>query len=542
MMQNSKFFSLLKYNFIQMLRFDKTRYKKSSIIAIILAFLYILGITFSMVISSIIGLSPIYVKEGLSIQFINIVYIAIEIVLMIFSFFLIINSLYFSKENKILMTLPIKYSTIYFSKMVSIYIYLCAISFLLVMSSSITFGIMYNMSFFFYLFSFLSVFILPIYSICISSFIVFIVINFLSLIKNNRIVTYILSFLLIGFAMFLYYYFIKKTMMLDLSETSNISLSVESKNILNILGKIFFFNTSIIHLEFLDNFGINLLLFVAGILLFLLLIYLLSSLCFEKGVKSVNENSQNSGEIKSNYDTKSIKIALLKKDLKDIFRNNILLYYIVIEIAFPALFMLILNIDSVSMKNMGSISIILSISFLLFMGSSIDIVALSSFTREGSEFYLTKTLPIPLKVLGDTKCKTAIIFSIISAIVSSISLLIVGMVNFWQMFLVLIISSLYFVANTYFCVLFDAQNPKLIYDNIAHALQNNINSLKAMGTSMIGAMIPILSFFILLRFSLQVDLVVLISLLISLIFGIIFLIIAHMIYSKNIEKTLNNIN
>ena len=107
------------------------------------------------------------------------------------SIFESLNSLYFSKDLKILLRMPIKNRNIVNAKLINMIVSEYQMEFIMLAIPMIVFGIIMGVKWYFYLFVSLILLVLPVIPIVVSSVIIAIIMRLINCIKNKNKVMYI---------------------------------------------------------------------------------------------------------------------------------------------------------------------------------------------------------------------------------------------------------------------------------------------------------------------------------------------------------------
>ncbi len=173
------------------------REKMLSFIAFGIVFL---SLAISMVVVSFYVISRFQIINQ-EFTYINILLLMNFIILFAKSVFECVNSLYFSKDLKSLLRMPIKSRDIVHAKLINMIISEYQMEFIMLAIPMIIYGILTKASFIFYLYSLIILLILPVIPIILSSLIISVIMRFTNIIKDKNQVMYIaiiLTILLVG--------------------------------------------------------------------------------------------------------------------------------------------------------------------------------------------------------------------------------------------------------------------------------------------------------------------------------------------------------
>lgn len=127
---------------------------------------------------------------------------------------------------------------------------------------------------------------------------------------------------------------------------------------------------------------------------------------------------------------------------------------------------------------------LIGLGFILFTGG-MNLVASTSVSREGNNFWIAKMIPVSAEqqVLG--KFYSGYIVSVISTVVSDAILITFVGLSIPRAFAVLVIGLLASVSMTAFSLLLDLAHPKLVWNNPQEAMKQNTNGLLGMLISLV---------------------------------------------------------
>ena len=178
-------------------RDNKNKISKREIFLNAISFIIVFGF-----LALIMGIISIYVTIKLSeieqtYAFINILLLLNFILLFAKSIFESLNVLYFSKDLKVLLRLPLKSKDILNAKLINMIVSEYEMEIIMLAIPMIVYGIYTNVSLIFYLYMIIILIILPVIPILITSFIIAIIMRFTNSIKNKNKAMYITIFVAI---------------------------------------------------------------------------------------------------------------------------------------------------------------------------------------------------------------------------------------------------------------------------------------------------------------------------------------------------------
>ena len=386
--------------------------KRQSFLSVI-SFLIVFGsLAISMIIISY-GITKKLIEINQEYMFINILLLMDFGILFVKSIFESLNVLYFSKDLKLLLRLPLKPSNIVNSKMLKMIESEYQMEIIMLAIPMIVFGILTNVKALFYLYTFIILIILPIIPIVLSSTIIAIIMRFTNIIKNKNKVMYIAIFLglllldaIIGLG----------NSKVDVSVNSIREQVLEVNGLANSLASQFVLIKPIMNA--LQNYSTlegtkNIIIYSLGsIIAYICSIFIISPIYLKGAIGTTingeRANIKEENELTINdFKSSSSKKAYIKKEFNTMQRSPIFfLQCILLPIIYPiAIFIVVaffvmlaklLGVDLAeklkSQINSGfGQAIFISIAQIFFMMNFASIIAIS---KDGFGAILTKVLPI----------------------------------------------------------------------------------------------------------------------------------------------------
>lgn len=159
--------------------------------AIITAFIYFVFYVLSFL--RLVSLLP-----GIPQNFIDVIITLLLLLSIIVCSFGLVKTLYFAKDNFILLTLPQSRTKVFFSKLVVYYIYELTRNFNYILPLFVAYGIINNLPFYFYLWIIVAMFIYTLIPVAIGALLSIPLMYIQSFVKSYRILEYILVSLAVG--------------------------------------------------------------------------------------------------------------------------------------------------------------------------------------------------------------------------------------------------------------------------------------------------------------------------------------------------------
>ena len=444
-----------------------------------------------------IGASIYVTKELAEIEqtyaFVNILLLMNFFLLFAKSIFESLNVLYFSKDLKVLLRMPIKSKDILNSKLFDMIISEYEMELIMLAIPMIIYGIYTNVGVMFYIYMIAILLILPVIPISITSFIISIIMRFTNKIKNKSkamYVTIIIAVLAVGVVTtgFEFNSNFSTTEFEDIILTENALAEkiadsfVLIKPIMNIL------------LNYDNINGLkNLCIYVIESFVCYKILVLIMSKIYLKGAIGATINS---GKGK-NYLQKELSLndfrktnknkSYFLKELKILCRTPIFfIECIIMPIAYPIIVFAVMAVfisfaNSIGVDALADFynrltmvygqAIFISIGQVFYMMNFCSIIAVS---RESKNAIITKYIPIKLSKQFNLKISVGIIINMISSILVSVAyyVCIKNLVYAIMMFIILIFVNL---ICEKFKLLIDLKSPKISWDNEYTMMKQNTN-------------------------------------------------------------------
>lgn len=448
----------------------------------LIATIYIIGIFGVVALSAITEIARTEAGYTVMIQ----LFLGMGIFLLIFYMVAFMSAIFYSNEVKMLMTLPIKRENILFAKALSmglifyiIYgIYACFVY------------IPYAKAGFNDVAKILPVIMLVIgsvnFEIAVITIVVSVLMRYLNQFRSTKYIFQVVGFtLLMGFSIGIQF-------IVNSAVTKNLAVSGGIEKIAKWVPQIFFLK---VILE--KNIGIAIITGILAMVLGSVVLYIFSKASTGFVFKAINlENSKDSHKkhVKAMANTKeSVAKTLMKRDLLNVLKTPIYIF----NIGIGGLLIVVFGAVGIfsSVKNTGvipkfgmlsdfvdsifttpSVEIIISAGAFFFLASIVSLTsntALTSFTREGRQIWLTQTLPISAKEQVKGRVRASMVLQGLNMIPSVV--IVFFLVGFRPMTavgaLVGIFIGMFFIANL--AMIVGSIKPKLDWDNPQQAVKRN---------------------------------------------------------------------
>jgi len=318
-----------------------------------------------------------------------------------------------------------------------------------------------------------------------------------SFFKNKGVLASIVVLILAGGAFTLYFLFIQALNSGDLFyniEEHTYTLSRIFTPVANVVYPLFalsraMLGTPTFNLAIGLSVFINLVIFFVSIAALLTLSMLITNLAYKKSAASFLENKKATTKSSDKFVAGSASGAFIKKEIKDIIRQPAFAFNILLPIIIAPIIIVVMVFSTSAVTNdiaenispqlEAQIMWFTSFLFLLMFAINFNTGAMSSITREGKAFHISKLIPVPYKVQIRAKLIVNLSISLIACLFSlaAISILQFDIIN---LAFALVVSAVMAYGFTCFAMSNDLRKPKLDWVTPNQAFKSNLTSLISM--------------------------------------------------------------
>lgn len=424
--------------------------------------------------------------------FINIILLIMIVFLFSRSVFESLNNLYFSKDLKIFLRMPIKPLQLVKSKIKNMIVSEYLMELMLLASPIIVYGIIMNVNYIFYIYSAIILLLLPIIPIVLTSLITATIMRFTNVIKNKTQVQYITVFII----------FVILGIITSLFSTGEgFSTDIFTERMLQVNGLIELISdyfvilkpimNSLLYYQELSGL-INIVIFAAeSIICYYVMTWIISKV-YLKGAIGATINGSIKDRIidvklkPEDFKPQNSKIAYLSKELKQIIRTPIFcMQCIIFPVVFVGLpvFALIAFARSIGLDFLADaqqnilkpigVVICVCIAQVLYIMNFTSITAIS---REGKSAKLMKTIPIGLYNQFRYKLYPGLIANgIIAIIITAFYGLFMPEFNFILVLTLFVVLIELCLLEEKIMVLIDLNAPKITWTSEYTMMKENVN-------------------------------------------------------------------
>ena len=455
--------------------------------SIVFLFLSIMMILFSYIVTKQL------IKINQAYAFVNILLLMNFFILFAKSVFESLNVLYFSKDLKILLRMPIYPKDILHAKFFNMIISEYQMEVIMLGIPMIVYGILTKVNFLFYIYMFLVLLILPIIPILLTSLVIAIIMRFTNFIKNKNKVLYItmiISMFLMGFVTMIF----SNNQTISVSGFRNIILKTNglAESIADYFILIKPIMNTLLNYDNIDGLKKLILYYLESIICYFIIIFIISKIYLKGAIgTTINSDKNTKCEFKElnlkDFESKKISKTYIIKEWKTLLRTPIfciecvimpLLYPICILaiVLFLMQFAKLVGLDliesfkSIVNSSLG-ISIFLIVGQVFYMLNFSSIIAIS---RDSNNAILIKFLPIDLYKQFKIKIRIGILINTLASLIVSIAFLIFTK-NLLFTFIIFLSLCFINVIGEKCKLLIDLQNPQMNWNSEYTMMKQNTN-------------------------------------------------------------------
>lgn len=476
----------------------KTKKNRWQIIIFAIAMLSLIP-TYIMMIKGVSLLYNAYRQIGQQSYFLMMGILASQGIVLFFGIMYVMSKYYFSNDLVHLVPLPIKPSYILGSKFVTIMVSEYITSLPIFLPFAIIFGIQGNLGIIYWIYTILIALTLPILPLALASILVMVFMKYTNIKGKKDLFRVVMAVIFMVIVIYLQLT-LQKVMSGALTQGEDFffNLARDANLLVKKLGVIsppakwgaFAMTNSS------KTIGISNLLYfiISGVLSFVVMIFLSEKLFFGGLIGNI-EASASKGRGKKKEASKSSNVtkpylALAKKELIMLFKTPIYLLnsiggVIIIPIVLffsiksgdesmaPLLDVLYSNMDIVFLGLIG---------FIAFYGI-LNNVGTTTFSREGKNFWIQRTLPIKVKDQIKGRILASLAIQLLGSIILLIIVSLIIKLSIINLLLVAILGILASIPLTQLGMIIDITRPLLTWTNPQQAMKQNLNVLIAMGVA-----------------------------------------------------------
>lgn len=512
-----QFFTLFKINFRYYTLPDfsdkKSRNKYIALIAL-------LGLCFLLPIAGLFmtlyATATLAFQQGGTVEMLSGVFCISQISVLFLSAFSYISSMFFAKDNEIMLNLPVPQTTVFFSKLLVSYVNELLISTVIVLPATVITAVAaaqagVALGAEFYVLIPVAVLLLPLLPMLVLSIVSFpiaVVIQKLS--KRPVLGAIVQAVFIIAFVAAVYY----------VSYSTSYSAGEGTDNAVNIetffapMAKVNVFATMLSKAMFGVNTVGNFFAFLGSTAGFALVAGGLSVLFYKKALQSSVEGGggkkRTVKEVRE-AGVRSADKAFLLTDIKYLLRDTSVTVNTILSLVMPALlvflctFMTARSIESSlqaaaeagespegqSFMSTSYLSLAMSVMMAGWFCSGTNLFSTVGFSLERENFAVIKTLPLSFEKIFYVKLGAATVVTVVSSVIAAIVTVVVAKLTVWDCLLMAVLLSVYGAAINAFALLRDLKAPRFNWVTVKELTKNNFHTLIPMLVSIAG-MLPVI--------------------------------------------------
>lgn len=415
-------------------------------------------------------------------------------IIMIISGAVQLNKLLFREENVLFSAMPIPDTSLYFSKIISVYIRQLIVSIAFIITVNVTFAVKLEQSVGYYFGSLFVTFILPFLSITVASFIVLPLRKIMMFLKERFTLSFLIVNLLIAGFIVAYCYLLGGIQKILVGEDIRYFFDERRMNlIINFTKNTYpacWLSGMTLGQNFWVNFSASIGLTIGCIIVTLIVTKMLFNSAMQSRTDSLYFDRKHNGLKKQ----KSPAFALMKKEFIIIFRTpGYAFSYLSVALIMPLIVFFSVSLTADMVKSLVGVNTSLELALILtvLFVSLTNTFCATGINRDREMFYSIKAMPVSGKKVMMVKVLTALIVAFISNVANAVVLGATGYVNVGGAFLVLIVGVLIAFTQICFATRSNLNFPDFT-DNGGDRATNLVSRVITFGliaTSLVGALL-----------------------------------------------------
>ena len=531
---------------------DEKKYKKIfynimgiiAIFGIMIPMAFLVGVIIYAITSALI---PMDSQQNGIVLFIHLV----SIFSFVFGLNVIFSVFYFSGDIENLLPLPLRPYQIIGSKFTAALINESFMEFIIIIAAFAGYIISAGLPFYTWIIAVFGMFTLPIIPLVYCAVICMLVMLFTRIIKNkdtvNKITGVLTVLIIIALAVS-----VGNSGGFDTDHLAQ-SIASPSNNILTVMNCVF------PHIQFLvyamsGNVLLNLLIYIAINIVFIVLFMLFAQAAYFKTVVGINQSSASKHHsftaAVSSLKEHSASYSYFKKEIKILFRTPAyFMNCIIINFLWPVLMYLVVMLQGQtnfldnfvygirSGDELNVLIFIISVSAMSVLITAANSIASSALTREGKHFAFVKYIPLSYMAQINIKALVSIIISGVGMFIYVIAAGLMLGLGFKIIIFCCIVSLLSVSFVSYFGIFMDSMNPKLIWDDELNALRGNYNIFFNMALAILLEAVVCTCSYLLFKFTnMGALMIIIIMFVVLMILNAVCYLLCYKTASNNIDK------
>lgn len=444
-------------------------------------------------------------QEGLVL---SLLFIALSSVTFFMSIFLVPAVYYFSKDSETLLALPLKPEEIVLSKFCLSVVYEYLTTFLLAIPVLVAYIQVMNPDVFFYVKVLIILLLSPVVPLAFGAVIIMVIMAFVPFFKNRDLFNYASGFLALAFA-------IGINMVVGgtatLSQEKLLAMLTEGNNSLLAIFKFMFPNLPFAIQSLVDGSWLSFILFLVITALVVFVFLYISKIVYFIGIIGVNETAAGRKQLnlkayQKETSTKGAMMSYFLKEMRLMIRTPIyLLNNIATAFILPIIFLVSIGssvngeeefsafIKSIDWTNPDLLLIVSFAGLALgLMMSTLNLITPTALSREGSNIFFMKYIPMSYVKQIQAKIMSGLVVSFFGILFSLVAAVFLLKMHPIVIILILVMSIQGMIFMNYLGMIVDLIRPKLVWEQEAAAVKQNLNAAFTMIPAFALSFLPFL--------------------------------------------------
>lgn len=415
--------------------------------------------------------------------------------------FMIPALFYFNKDIERLLVLPIQARTLLLSKLILVYVYEGLTVLFISLPVLIPYVALVQPDFWFYPIALLLLLTISIVPLTLSGLLVMVVMGLFPRFKNRDLFNLLSSFIILGFAIA---FSLAINQPLDMDVELLAQALVEGNNSLTQFIQGFIFSASFAIKAIVEYSWLDVLIYVFVSLLSLIVFVVLGQVLYFKGVIGVSETASRRSQLSETTYQKATQktpviFAYWLKEMRLLIRtpiylfNNVSTSLLMPIIMIPVLFtqassddQFVLWLQSIDWSDPSVYMMVMLVGLILgFALSALNIITPSAISREGTSIGFMKYIPLSYNHQIYAKLLSGLAISFMGLMIFVLALAFILKWSIALILLALLSASLASLLINQVGLIIDLLRPKLIWENEAVPVKQNLNGIFSMGIAFV---------------------------------------------------------
>ena len=444
-------------------------------------------------------------QEGLVL---SLLFIALSSVTFFMSIFLVPAVYYFSKDSETLLALPLKPEEIVLSKFCLSVVYEYLTTFLLAIPVLVAYIQVMNPDVFFYVKVLIILLLSPVVPLAFGAVIIMVIMAFVPFFKNRDLFNYASGFLALAFAIGIN---VVVGGTATLSQEKLLAMLTEGNNSLLAIFKFMFPNLPFAIQSLVDGSWLSFILFLVITALVVFVFLTISKIVYFIGIIGVNETAAGRKQLnfkayQKETSTKGAMMSYFLKEMRLMIRTPIyLLNNIATAFILPIIFLVSIGssvngeeefsafIKSIDWTNPDLLLIVSFAGLALgLMMSTLNLITPTALSREGSNIFFMKYIPMSYVKQIQAKIASGLAVSFLGILFSLVAAVFLLKMHPIVIILILLMSIQGMIFMNYLGMIVDLIRPKLVWEQEAAAVKQNLNAAFTMIPAFALSFLPFL--------------------------------------------------